>query len=309
MAAPQAIGTQTKGLRLKLSTAALRKAIAKPLHWRKPSEPNSGTTFNTCASQDPVCTALERDIIPRLMMAHIVDGSFRPIEERIEIEPGDTQSFAALPLRLEAPSLLEQVDRFLESGMSVEDVYLDLLAPAARHLGELWSADECDFVDVTMGLWRLQEVMREITRRSPPQAGHPDTARTALFCPIPGDVHSFGAQMIEEVFARAGWRSEVLLQPDRRELLDYVSSKSVDLVGLTISRDGPVSALASLVKGIRSVSMNPNLHVLVGGHMINQNPALVSEIGADGTAPDARSALEFAERLIPAAPTTAPSMI
>ena len=44
---------------------------------------------------------------------------------------------------------------------------VDLLAPAARLLGEYWEDDRCDFVDVTMGLWRLQEVVHEIAARAP----------------------------------------------------------------------------------------------------------------------------------------------
>ena len=115
--------------------------------------------------------------------------------------------------------------------------------------------------------------------------------------------------MIEEVFARAGWQSEVLVQPERRELLDYLARTPIDLIGLTVSRDSPISSLASLVKALRSVSLNPHLSVLVGGHMINDNPALVAEIGADGTGSDARAALETAERLVSAAPVRAHTLI
>ena len=305
MAAPEAVDIQKPGTMLGLSAIALRKAIANPFSRRKPNLTSSDLVFNSCASQDPVRDLLEGEIIPRLMMAHMVDGAIWPRRERITIDSLDTQDFVGLPLRLEAADLLEEVDRFLEQGVSVEDVYLDLLAPAARYLGELWKSDECDFVDVTMGLWRLQEVMREVSRRSPPKPDPIGQARSAVFCPIPGDVHSFGAQMIEEVFARAGWHSEVLLKPERRELLDYVSSQPVDLVGLTVSRDSPISALSGLVRAIRSVSMKPNLCVLVGGHMINENPALVERIGADGTGVDARAALATAERLVPASPARA----
>jgi len=293
----------------RLGTAALRKVIGGPLNRRSSSKESAGTAFNTCASQDTVSTVLETDIIPRLMMAHMVDGEVGPMfgqkRDRFAIEATDAESFLPLPLRLEAGDLLKEVDRFLEQGVSVEDVYLDLLAPAAHHLGELWKSDECDFVDVTMGLWRLQEVMREVTRRSPPPCDLSHRARTALFCPIPGDDHSFGAQMIEEVFARASWQSEVLLKPNRRELLDHVARRPLDLVGLTVSSNSPVSALSGLVKAIRSVAVKPNMSVLVGGHMINLDPSLVEAIGADGTGVDAKAALATAERLIPAAPVLA----
>ncbi|MEO0590169.1 MAG: cobalamin B12-binding domain-containing protein [Pseudomonadota bacterium] len=309
MSAPNKNSAQNRVRIFGGGTAALRKVIAIPLNRRTRSEPKATTAFNSCATQDPVNSVLESDIIPRLLMAHMIDGSIRPLEEDSVIDAEDTQRFATLPLRLEAPSLLEEVDRFLEQGVSVEEVYLELLAPAARRLGEMWDADECDFVDVTMGLWRLQEVMREISQRFPPRGTQTDAPRSALFCPIPGDTHCFGAQMIEEVFARAGWQTDVLLKPERRELLDYLSRTPVDLVGLTVSCDCPAAALSSLIKGIRGVAMNPHLTVLVGGHMINANPGLVAEIGADGTGADARAALEVSERLVAAAPARAHTFI
>ena len=37
-------------------------------------------------------------------------------------------------------------------GVSVEALYVHLLAPAARHLGELWEDDRCHFADVTVGM-------------------------------------------------------------------------------------------------------------------------------------------------------------
>ncbi|MEM7703804.1 MAG: cobalamin-dependent protein [Pseudomonadota bacterium] len=309
MSARHNIDAQKSGEALRLSATALRKVIAKPFIRSKPQSPVSGTLFNSCASQDPVREALENDIIPRLMLPHLVDGSVGPLfgakQERFEIDAKETQDFMPLPLHMDAHDLLQEVDRFLGQGVSVEDVYLDLLAPAAQYLGELWKTDECDFVDVTMGLWRLQEVMREITRRSPPISDPIGATRSALFCPIPGDVHSFGAQMIEDVFSRAGWQSEVLLKPGRRKLLDRISRQPFDLVGLTVSRDSPVSALAGLVKAIRGVAVKQNLIVLVGGYMINQNPACVEAIGADGTGVDAKAALETADRLIPVAPLQA----
>lgn len=309
MATSKSVSVPKRPITLGFSGSALRKVIASPLKGRKSPEPKSGTVFNGCASQDPVSAALEGDIIPRLMLAHSVAVRIGPLEERFDIDAEDTSGFAPLPLQLDAPDLIDEVDRFLDQGVSVEEVYLHLLAPAARYLGDLWSRDECDFVDVTMGLWRLQEVMRDISLRYPAAPLPKGPVRSALFCPIPGDVHSFGARMIEEVFARGGWNSDVLLKPERRQLLDHVAQNPLDLVGLTVSRHSPLSSLSGLIKGIRSASSNPDLIVLVGGHMINQNPALVAEIGADGTGVDARAALEVAETLVPPAPVWAPQSL
>ncbi len=282
-------------------SAVLRGVIAAPL------ERVRRRTASADADPDPadtVNTIIESQIIPRLLMAHNTSDSRSRSRGSGSITPDEASRFAILPLRLEAASLLEEVDAFISKGASVETICLDLLAPAARKLGELWERDECDFLDVTMGLWRLQEVMREVAARSPADFGHIQMPYSALFSPMPGDNHNFGTLMIEEVFARAGWRSEALVKPERRELLDRLARQPFDLVGLTLARDCPSAALANLIKAVRDVSANPYIIVLVGGRMINENPEIATQVGADGTGADALAALELASTLVKAAATS-----
>ena len=247
---------------------------------------------------DSVNMIIESEIIPRLLMAHASGGDAVKAKRSRPINPEDASRFALLPLRLEAASLLEEVDVFIANGATVETICLDLLAPAARKLGEMWETDECDFLDVTMGLWRLQEVMREIAARSPSEHGGLTPQRSALFSPMPGDHHNFGTLMIDEVFARGGWKSEALIKPERRELLDRLARQPFDVVGLTLARDCPSGAVANLVKAMRNVSANPHIFVLVGGRMINESPGIAKEIGADGTGADALTALDIANNLV-----------
>jgi len=254
---------------------------------------------------DSVNTIIESEIIPRLLMAHnIAEGRARQRRFRT-ISPEEAARFATLPLRLEAASLLSEVDGFIANGASVETICLDLLAPAARKLGEMWERDECDFLDVTMGLWRLQEVMREVAARAPVDLAALALPYSALFSPMPGDHHNFGTLMIDEVFARGGWRSEALVKPERRELLDRIARQPFDLIGLTLARDCPSGALSNLIRAVRNVSANPHIIVLVGGRMINENPRIAVEVGADGTGADALAALEFANGLVKTTATRA----
>ncbi|NCP13399.1 MAG: cobalamin B12-binding protein [Sphingomonadales bacterium] len=274
-------------------SAVLRGVISVPL---EAVRRRSAAPSPECP--DSVNVIIESEIIPRLLMAHAsteVQGRSRRVRT---ISAADASRFAVLPLRLEAASLLEEVDAFITKGASVETICLDLLAPAARKLGEMWESDECDFLDVTMGLWRLQEVMREVAARSPAVLGGLSVPYSALFSPMPGDQHNFGTLMIEEVFARGGWRSEALVKPERRELLDRVARQPFDLIGLTLARTCPSASLANLIKALRKVSANPYIVVLVGGRMINENPKLSAEVGADGTGADALAALELANTLL-----------
>lgn len=260
--------------------AGLRGVITAPL------EAVRRRASGQAEQHDSVNTIIESEIIPRLLMAHSATETRTRSRLLRSISPDEAAHFALLPLRLEAAALLEEVDGFIAKGASVETICLDLLAPAARKLGEMWERDECDFLDVTMGLWRLQEVMREVAARSPVDLLGMATPRSALFSPMPGDHHNFGTLMIDEVFARSGWRSEALVKPERRELLDR------------LARDCPSAALSNLIRAVRNVSANPHIIVLVGGRMINENPGMAMEVGADGTGADALAALELANSLV-----------
>ncbi|MGV3512840.1 MAG: cobalamin B12-binding domain-containing protein [Novosphingobium sp.] len=241
---------------------------------------------------------IEEQIIPRLLLAHSSDVSRTRALGTLSVDPADAASFSSLPLDLEADELLEVVESFIARGVSVESIFVDLLAPSARRLGQHWEEDECDFLDVTMGLWRLQEVMRQVALRYPAEDAEGNHLRSALFSPLPGDKHALGALMIEEVFARAGWQTEALIDPKRKELLQIIAERQFDVIGLTVSCDCTNGHLADLISAIRSVSKAPRVRVFIGGRMVNANPGIVAEVGADGTAPDARSALALAEKLV-----------
>lgn len=240
---------------------------------------------------------IETEVIPRLLLAHSSD---RPdvLADGTPIETEEVALFAPMTVELEAHELLAQVEHFLRRGVTVEQLLIHLLAPAARWLGDEWKRDHLDFVEVTMALWRLQEVLREVAMRFP-AAGHPfGSSLEALFAPMPGDQHTFGTAMVDECFSRAGWSTELLIDPTRGDLLSRVADKRFDLLGLTVSHDSHIGLLPSLVSTVRSVSRNQNICVLLGGQIFNQRPELAKQVGADGTAPDALSALELASRLV-----------
>lgn len=218
---------------------------------------------------------------------------------RRSITDADVDKFTRMSLHEDAGGLLDYVDHCLSNGSSVETVYVDLLAPAARRLGEYWEEDSHDFVDVTMGLWRIQEILRELTLRIPPKSKEGHGQRSALFSTMPGEQHSFGTLMVAECFQRAGWDADVMIEPTQSELTGKFAGRHYDLIGLTVSCDCSTASLCSLVKAIKSVSSNPDIRIMMGGRVINEQPDLIEKCGADATAIDAPSAVALANDLVP----------
>ena len=242
---------------------------------------------------------IEGEIIPRLLAAHSVDAQRRSgLDTDWPIDSADVETLAPLVMEVDADALLAHVETILDRGVTVETVMVDLLAPTARLLGEYWEADRCDFVDVTMGLWRLQEVVHEIANRMPADRVPGPRRYRALFASMPGDQHSFGTVVIDEVFRRAGWLTDRIAAADADDLLQAAAADWFDMIGLTISCDCHIADLASNIAALRKVTPNPQVCIMVGGRIFSADPGLATQVGADGTARDAKLALEVAGDLV-----------
>lgn len=246
-----------------------------------------------------ISSLIENEIIPRLMVAH---ATVSP--PPVEADPGarlderEIELFAPLVLQVEADDLLAHVEAILARGVTFETILVELLAPTARLLGDLWTEDRCDFVDVTMGLWRLQEIVHEISGRFPPSRSSAGGNRHALFSPMPGDQHSFGSVVIENIFRREGWQTDRLGDAETSTLMQRAADEWFDIIGLTVSCDCHIATVPSVIAALRNVSKNPQVSIMVGGGVFSSDPDLARQVGADGTARDARIALEVADGLV-----------
>lgn len=268
------------------------------------------STVRAPAADSPQALArvIESAILPRLRAPHS-DNMSDPGAGRAGIPAGAADQFAAAALTDELRGLLDRVDALLASGVPVETVYLDLLAPAARRLGIWWESDACDFFDVTMGLWRLQEVLQALSAFAPWSAPLAATARRALFAPAPGEQHGFGAALVEEFFRRAGWQTWNAPAADAAELETLVAARGYDVIGLTVSVERHLAALPATIAGLRRASRNPDIIVLVGGRVFVVDPGLAARVGADATATDAAAAVDVAEQMLAAQLRAGPALL
>ncbi len=183
------------------------------------------------------------------------------------------------------------------TGRLLEAVCLCLLAPAARELGLMWEADECDFMQVTVGLCRLHHLLRELTTAFRFESVEPKMERNILLAPAPGDQHTFGITLVAQFLRQAGWQvwSEFRAVPTNF----WRSSRTrwFAAVGFSVGSETRVDKLARLVEAIRRASRNPSVGILVGGPLLVARPELAALTGADATAVNGPTAVLRAEYL------------
>ena len=183
------------------------------------------------------------------------------------------------------------VEELLAGGAAPEALMMTLLAPAARMMGEFWCQDRRDFVEVTLGMARLQQLVRQFRL---PSAAPDEIHGNALLVPVPGEQHTFGVRIVEEHLLRAGWQVTALFKVSEGEIARLVAEEHFDFVGFSVSSERLLPALRSAIRGLRSSSRNRNIRVAVGGVLFDGRDIAPRDIDADAIVTDAQDAVHQA---------------
>lgn len=230
-------------------------------------------------------------IVPRLVLVHKVASA---PDQSPGPQPDDIAEFGQLVVATDPGAAELFFARMHERGFSAESLFETLLAPTARHLGELWEADLCDFVDVSIGVGRLQTLLETFSRAPSLTV---DAQRRTLLIATPGDQHLFGLDVIASFLRISGW--EVLIEKglSTEQNADTVSSQWIAVAGVTMGREASLDVVARTIDAVRRASLNPAISVMVGGIVFKGRPDLVVRVGADAMAHDGPSAALLARRL------------
>jgi MerR family transcriptional regulator, light-induced transcriptional regulator len=233
---------------------------------------------------------IEAEIIPRLVMAH-GNGVESVSTQAVSTHDSDVIAFAELILGPENGRAAQQVQTYRDRGIELETIYLKLLVPAARHLRHLWMNDDRDFADITLGLWRLQQLLRDFSPAFCAEAPIRSVGLRALLTPAPGEKHDighmmFGLVLAGEFFRRDGWDTWIEPDPADAGFLQTIRSQWFDIVEFFANGDKKLDELASNIRAIRRESPNPDLGIMVCGPVFTERPELVLLVGGDAVVPD-----------------------
>lgn len=255
---------------------------------------------------------IECEVIPRLILAHRRQG----LRSRGDFDndaggdsgggssPSSTQLSAAqveqLCVMLSAghdAEALAYLHELQSLGVDRDTLYLDLLAPAARWFGAGWENESADFIEVTVGVRRLQKLARRLAE----EAGSPQlplAGRRALIGVLPGEQHVFGSQIVSNMLRQARWDVWDAPGATETDILSLIQHECFAVVGLSISSLEQIDALSGLIRQIRRLSLNRDVRIMVGGLPFCACTDGVAPAGADVAAMDGRDAVRRAEQLI-----------
>ncbi len=242
---------------------------------------------------------IEGEIVPRLIISRRLKAATAApqVVYNALLDELDVKEFVRLLLAHDPTVASAFVDTVRNRGATLEAICLDLLAPAARELGLLWEEDECDFMQVTVGLCRLHQVLRELSPAFDCDEFPEEGDRGILLVPYPGEQHTFGVTLVAQFLRRAGWEVLQSAPSTVAELVAMTRQSFFALVGLSVGFDRNPEELAETIRAIRESSRNRKIGVLVGGPLFVAHPELAISVGADATAGNGRDAVHQAERI------------
>jgi len=252
-------------------------------------EPSSAKRMPSIVPCRPsLLRVVQTEILPRLLIAHRP-----PRAVPFASESADPERLAMLAMGPERDGAADYLSFLQRRGHSTQSLLLDLIAPAARHLGALWERDDCDFVQVTEGLGRLSAATQDLLADSDFHVGANAPGHRVLIALAPGETHRLGAEMTQGMFRFAGFDAEFADDFEAR-----LGEAPYALLGLSISCERFLDALAGAITAARAASLNKSLVVFVGGPLVAGRADLAQNIGADACVSDASTAVLLARGLI-----------
>jgi len=270
----------------------------RPAAELRPAQP----PFMARRRHDLLSRTVAEEIVPRLVLARRTAATLeQPMPELGYADDVAELTDIVLQPRFDVAS--DRIERISGRQPGTEAIYLDLLTPVARRLGEMWDEDLCDLVQVTVGLMRLQQMMTTLSVPFPQDAGRAQWIPRVLLVPAPGDQHSFGMSMVASFFQRAGWNGWSGVPASTDDLLSRVRNEWFAVVGFSVSNEKRLDALAAAIRAIRRVSRNREVGIMVGGPVFIEHPELASMVGAHASAVDGRQAVVQAQHLLSLIPS------
>jgi len=194
-----------------------------------------------------------------------------------------------------APVVRELTEKALAGGEKPRDVLNKGLVAGMGVVGEKFKNNEFYVPEVLIAA-RAMKFGMEVLRPKLAETGVEPVARVAIGT-VRGDLHDIGKNLVVMMMEGAGFEIVDLgvdVKPE--QFVQTVKERDARLVCLSALLTTTMPAMKDTIEALREAGLRNSVTVMVGGAPVTQNYA--DEIGADGYAPDAASAVDRAKELL-----------
>jgi 5-methyltetrahydrofolate--homocysteine methyltransferase len=193
------------------------------------------------------------------------------------------------------PVVRDETAAALEEGISAADILEKALMPAMDEVGRRMATKEFYIPDVliaarTMGM-ALEVLKPHLTAGGAAQPG------TAVIGTVKGDLHDIGKNLVGMMLQGANFNVVDLgTDVSGEQFVAAIREHEANLIGMSALLTTTMVEMKDTVDAVKEAGLRDQVRIMVGGAPVTQRYA--DEVGADGYAPDAGSAVVVARELL-----------
>ncbi|HUV05666.1 MAG TPA: corrinoid protein [Armatimonadota bacterium] len=194
-----------------------------------------------------------------------------------------------------APVVRELTEKALAAGERPQDILNKGLVAGMGVVGEKFKNNEFYVPEVLIAA-RAMKFGMEILRPKLAETGVQPVAKVAIGT-VRGDLHDIGKNLVGMMMEGAGFEIVDLgvdVKPE--QFVQTIKAGDAGLVCLSALLTTTMPAMKETIQAFQEAGLRSGVSIMIGGAPVTQSYA--DEIGADGYAPDAASAVDRAKELL-----------
>lgn len=191
---------------------------------------------------------------------------------------------------------LATVRRMVDAGIPPEEIADHYIPAAARQLGEMWCEDEVSFATVTIGVARLQGLLRDLEDIAGMARMDEPEGASILVVVASGVYHTLGAMVLTGQLRRQGHAVRLLLGPEPEAVAVAVRQARFDAVLISAAEGVSAESVRLIVHAVKTAT-GAAPPVVIGGTILASMDVAGANIqsvtGADHATSDPNEALRL----------------
>ena len=172
------------------------------------------------------------------------------------------------------------------------------LTKGIQKVGELFSSGEYFLPELIIGAEAMKQALAVLEPAMVGDQSREVVGRVVLGT-VEGDMHEIGKTLVGTMLVANGFQVyDIGVDKSAAEFLETIKENNADIVGASALLTTTMLQQKKLIETLEEAGLRDKVKVMVGGAPVTDSFA--SEIGADGYAEDAISAVDLAFRLIDA---------
>ncbi len=193
----------------------------------------------------------------------------------------------------EVDEVRDMVKRAVDEGQEAKRILNEALLPGISIVGDKFEEGEFFLPEMLIAAMAMKEglkVLKPVLAQGDMKAGGTVVMGTAK-----GDIHDVGKSIVGVMLEGAGFMvTDIGVDVGPDKFVEAAKENNADIIGVSALLTTTIMGMKDVIKAVKEAGLKAK--VMVGGASVTQEFA--DEIGADGYAPDAPSAVKRAKELV-----------